>query len=121
MRVFERNGHINFVDENDVAVGFDNDSNCCENFGYEFRLNPEIPQTTVMTEGMLADYRFIKNAKKVNAAGNYDEGAAVAFPIFNVNRPEMIAWLVLYNSHNGYYSHGFTVDVGGIRVLDGSL
>ena len=31
-------GRINFVDENNVALGYDYSSSCCENFGYFLNL-----------------------------------------------------------------------------------
>jgi hypothetical protein len=40
--IFEADYKINFVDKNNVFVGFDYSSNCCERFGYYIGI--EIPK-----------------------------------------------------------------------------
>jgi len=34
MRTFNKGRKVNFVDGNNVLVGFDDESCCCENFGF---------------------------------------------------------------------------------------
>ena len=34
MKIFERDGKINFIDKNNVLVGFDYSRSCCEDFGW---------------------------------------------------------------------------------------
>ena len=36
MEVFEKDSKINFVDANNVFVGFDNIQSCCEDFGWYY-------------------------------------------------------------------------------------
>ncbi len=35
MRIFEKDGRVNFVDNNNVLVGWDNTSSCCESFSWD--------------------------------------------------------------------------------------
>ncbi len=35
MRIFEKDGHVNFVDDNNVLVGWDNIASCCESFSWD--------------------------------------------------------------------------------------
>jgi hypothetical protein len=49
MRIFETSDKINFVDNNDVFVGFSNYLRCCEVFGYFF--STDIPTGSIFFEG----------------------------------------------------------------------
>jgi len=42
----------------------------------------------------------------------------VAFKLISADK---VLYLHLSNSHNGYYSHGFTVEVGGEVIRGGSI
>ncbi len=47
-----------------------------------------------------------------------DGGGMIIFRLVNGCEEK---FLHLYNVHNGYYSHGFEVKVGGKTTRDGSL
>jgi hypothetical protein len=112
MKTFEKDGKINFVDDNNVLVGFDYEGCCCEVFGYFF--SKAVPQAidfegdqSSNTEGFNFDKDF------------FHEGDE--FVTFKLVKGSEEIFLTIYNSHNGYYSHGFDMEVGGIKVRDGSL
>lgn len=125
MKVFDRDGKYNFVDENNVFVGFDAYQDCCEDFGYAF--TREIPKRPEQEEKWIDDVpQSDKDLDKDDFPGynfdrdffkeldfNLDGGGAVAFKL---NGPEGPIYLTLYNSHNGYYSHGFTMTHNGITL-----
>lgn len=125
MRVFTRRDQdawgekINFADENNLLVGFDNDGCCCEKWGYFFSSKPEqhvgSEKEFEMSDEAVAAYSFVDEEPKKygeNAVDPeygcslYDGGMAVQFRLRDDTGNE--AYLVLYNIHNGYYSHGFT-------------
>lgn len=133
MRVFEKSSdegwgnRLNIVDENNVVVGFDYSQDCCEDFGHAF-LNAipegklecdyrEMEQAVFKHEDYVFDPDFFKDDLP---EGEYcDGGKAVAFKLVSPGKPDV--YLILYNAHNGYYGHDFTVDVGGCRKHEGCL
>lgn len=124
MQIFEKDGKINFVDENNVLVGFSNREGCCEHFGYFF--SRELPSSykkyekSVDTNPNLKGYNFNPSFFHQHKTWtNLDEGGAVSFQL---NKPDSPDWyLTLFNSHNGYYSHGFVMEVGGEKIQDDYL
>jgi hypothetical protein len=141
VRVFEQDYKVNFVDESDVLVGFDNSQSCCENFGWFFSdkvpgkikhydedLSYEIlSPSKEELEGFNFDPEFFRPHSN---GSSYDVDDHVTFrlvgplpfedgePLYEKQRE---IFLTLYNSHNGYYSHGFEVTVNGQVLHSGSL
>jgi len=125
MRIFEADerwhGKINFVDEADVYVGFSWGSLCCESFGYYFVSDPThkrdeaLSLTSEELTPLFFDVEFFKERP------GYDRGGEAVFRLFNPHETADPIYLVLYNHHNGYYSHGFSMEVGGENVRRGSL
>jgi len=118
-------GKVNFVDDNNVFVGFNMASNCCED--YDWFLSHSAPTLgnyrddsirindfEKASEGFNFDVDFFE---RVDAEGYEDGGLA----IFRLSKGEEELFLTLYNFHNGYYSHGFSLNVGGIDIIDSSL
>ncbi len=120
MRTFKKDYKINFIDDNNVFVGFDDESCCCEQFGYFLsRTLPtqiEENEATIDTEGFNFDPEFFQTLELNQEL--HDEGGIA---IFRLTKGAEEIFLALYNSHNGYYSHGFDMTVGGIKIHDGSL
>jgi len=150
MRVFSKNGKINFVDDNNVFVGFDIGQSCCETARwlianvlmkelsegtavYSEEITDEELETVNKTlDGFQFDADFFEDL--VDTCPKWkeevDEGGAVAFRLtrkFAVKSRFKVAlgheaasvgseekFLHLYNCHNGYYGHGFSM---GIRSL----
>lgn len=135
MKVFEKNGKVNFVDKYNAVLGFDHTADCCENFGYV--VLEQIPQRLSYTEmdGWddllsqenldLGPYIFdvdIANVKPeaIRHWEAMDAGGAVPFQIRNEGTGRVL-YLLIYNEHNGYYSHGFKFEVGGEKILDDTI
>lgn len=119
----EWNGKFNWVDDFNVVVGFDSEQSCCESFGYEYALSVTAgwdDQVTLKDHPDISAYRFDPTFYHEYGPSKKDDGLqAVAFRMVADDKPEL--FLILVNSHNGYYSHGFEISVDGKSVRDGSL
>lgn len=123
MKVFERDGKINFVDENNVVLGYDLRQDCCERAGWFIS---DTPRETIIenndTVTNLDGYVFDTNYFRETGGGlEFDGGGMAIFRIFHVDGEGRERFIHIYNSHNGYYSHGFQLSVGGVVVKDQSL
>lgn len=140
MRVFEEdNGsfreRVNFVDENNVYVGYDMSQCCCEHAGYFFTLkapdsatsmdpvdgdDPLIKSMGLACKERLERYRFNVDYCVQLEDGDCDNGGNAIFKLEAEGLPDL--YLVLFNVHNGYYGHGFTFEVPqGTMRKDGYL
>lgn len=116
MRIFETKPNhswthkLNFVDDNNVFVGFDFSHQCCEDFGYFF----------VSKKPKLEDLRTIYDSEQELEVPDLEgytfdpsfclalERGDLNFAVFKLaKKKHPNLYLVLYNYHNGYYSHGF--------------
>jgi hypothetical protein len=108
MKIYERDGKFNFVDENNVFVGYDNSQQCCEEFGW------------VVSDKVLKKYDDILLAKKAEHYNieDYSFDPAYFVRIDNNDGDGILAFLLvngddrlflhLYNFQNShYYDHGF--------------
>lgn len=108
-------GKYNWVDENNVFVGFDSEGCCCEDYGY-FYLDENQKNIPNLTDEELAEYRFdvsagvmsydgnIPNCFHANNVAEFKYGGVARFKITNGKKD---LYIVIYNSHNGFYSHGY--------------
>jgi hypothetical protein len=108
MRIFNVDGKTNFVDDNNVFVGFDKEGICCEKFGYA--LTEYIPDNmdnlhSDLKESYFEGYNFDRSfIKDLPHPEYFEEGGAKCF---RLEKDGEEAYLTIYNYHNGYYSHGF--------------
>lgn len=108
---------VNFIDENNVALGYDLSQSCCEDAGWFIadticnEVQPMADSEPDLT-GYVFDTSFIK--RDIEGA-DFDGGGIVAFRITNGTDEKFIH---LYNNHNGYYSHGFEFVAGDASIND---
>lgn len=142
MKIFESNQggnrKLNFVGKNNVLVGFSYDTHCCETFGWFIyhevvkHVNDwqELPVGDADTEGAslenyVFDVEYFREVEMKHDDGSYDTCMAVFRLIQDPNEKAAIArhprYLHLYNHHNGYYSHGFEMNVGGRNIHEGRI
>lgn len=120
MKIFNKQGKVNFVDENNVFVGFDDEGFCCEQFGWFISRDKGNKLDAESYEGDLEEYSFDTSYfEDVDSPDIYDCGGMVRFRLQNLDGHEI--FLHLYNSHNGFYSHGFTATINGAKWQDDSL
>jgi len=121
MKIFEEDGRVNFVDENNVFVGYNMGENCCERFGWFIseETHVEIPEKEPKTPDV-SDYVFDTSFFVLSPPKDeYEEGGIACFKLGAKDKP--ILFLHLYNSHNGYYSHGFTFKINDKVIKEDSL
>lgn len=112
---------VNFIDSNDVFVGYDLGQDCCEHADWYV--------TSVRNENAYKnnDYDYLSGVQDgINVTGFVFDQTFVEAPdfgdggmvIFRLTKGDEEIFLHLFNSHNGYYGHGFEttlpcVDDGG--------
>ena len=118
MRIFETNGKINFVDDNNVFVGFDYSQDCCEDFGYKLidKDGDEIDEKQSDIHLLQFDSSFYEED---NDYKKYEYGGAGKFRRVDPTGVEI--FLIIWNSHNGYYGHGFEMLEDGKEIRRGCL
>lgn len=112
-------GKVNFVDENNVVLGYDTAQFCCEHAGWFIDDKPStgpILQSDEIFdfEGWSFDPTYFQ---QVNG-DEFDAGGMAIFRIVKENREKFIH---IFNCQNGYYSHGFDFKVGEKEIQTGSL
>lgn len=115
MKVFERDGKINFVDHRNVFVGFDNSQQCCEDFGWFTSRTAPIPtpgslDTDALVKGRLSDLElepFFFDTSFMLIQQDLVTFRLVTSPAWDRLLPEEECFLTLFNHHDGYYGHGF--------------
>ena len=120
MKIFEQNGKVNFVDDANVFVGFDYQQDCCESFGWSLTNEPpkalEVGPHGIDPTGYNFDTAFFDDRVPESC---YVEDGGLA--IFRLTRGETAIYLTLWNSHNGYYGHGFEMTLNGQNIRNGCL
>ena len=125
MRIFDRDGKLNFIGANNIFVGFDSYQRCCEDFGWFITDDPyidckDIPDGAVANDIDAANIRFDGwgfDPMFFERSDTYESNTAV----FRITDGTRTAYLHLYNHHNGYYSHGFDMTVWDKIEHHGSL
>lgn len=109
------NSKTNFVDENNVFVGFDTSQSCCEDAGYFFTKTKPVPDVEIIDADKIdgddfPGYNFDTSFNEGELYPDHDGGGSVTFRLID-GESEM--FLTLYNHHNGYYEHGWEMKSGG--------
>lgn len=107
MKTFQKDGKINFVDDNNVFVGFDNSQCCCENFGWMITKEKPLSEDDQQNEKDEGADGFCFDTKFMESSGDSDGGGQVTFRLAKGKKQR---FLTLWNHHNGYYSHGFEME-----------
>lgn len=127
MRIFDKeNGFeskVNFVDKNNRFVGFDMSQDCCEHADWFISkditpYDSSADYENVREDLSLSEYVFDVCFFKEVESDSLDEGGQVVFKLVNESN---VLYLHLFNSHNGYYSHGFEFKNGDKIIKEGRL
>jgi hypothetical protein len=114
---------VNFVDTNNTLVGYDLSQNCCEHAGwylsYDRRSDSDNEKT--LDRKIVEPYVFDRDFFEEEGDGNkyhpaFENGGLVRFRLVADGLPDV--YLHIFNSHNGYYGHGFTVEHSGAVVRE---
>lgn len=120
MKIFDKDNKINFVDENNVFLGYDMYQGCCEHADWFIA---DTPQTSTQTRsddnpdltGFQFDTTWFQDS---GGGGEFDSGGMA---IFRITNGEAEKFIHLFNCHNGYYGHGFEFTVPGGAGRTGCL
>jgi hypothetical protein len=116
------NSKTNFIDQDDVFVGYDTDIQCCEQAGWfiskkkSFDMDTQCIANDISLESYVFDTNYFQEGEDNN---KWEPAQFVVFKLVKDKAPNL--YLHLYNCHNGYYSHGFTSKVGGEIWEEGYL
>jgi len=128
MRIFHKSeswsDKINFIDENNVVMGYDLSESCCEHADWFIsdkqafepiaRENTE-DGTPEDMPGWNFDRSFFREIENISV---FDEGSMV---IFRITKGDSEKFIHIFNCHNGYYHHGFEFSDNGITIKQGSV
>jgi hypothetical protein len=121
MKYFEKDGRYNFIDDNNVLVGFDSSQGCCESFGFYFATAETNKSNEDYQPTEFEDYYFDVNYFKELSLNSGDGGGVVIFKLLPTKKKKNPMYLHIFNDHNGYYSHGFEMKINGKDIYEGSL
>lgn len=120
---------VNFVDDNNVVVGYDFAGSCCEEFGWYihdkvtksgqgslFNENTDRTAVNQSLKDWAFDTSFFQELRE--GAHGYDVHRTAVFRLVNEDNE---LFLHLFNVHNGYYSHGFDFSKDGEIIQTGCL
>jgi hypothetical protein len=113
---------VNFVDENNVYLGYDMSQDCCEEANWFISDTVcEKPMDRNIDEVDLSDWVFDTSYFKQIVSDDeylFDGGGMVVFRIVNGENEKFIH---LYNIHNGYYGHGFDFKINDKTIQSDTL
>lgn len=110
---------INWVDDENRLVGFDYETECCENFGYFFSKS-QTPEEAINEEGDQKVDEFPETGMENARFAHKNPKKFDSYAVFEIENSEW-KYLVLYNFHNGYYGHGFSVSQNGKEIFSDSI
>jgi hypothetical protein len=119
------NEKVNFVDENNVLLGYSMSQNCCEDADWFIDDKPWMTRTpdnrqdyqkTEGYDGWVFDttyYQLIEDKEDIFDCGG--------MAIFKITKDGKEKFIHIFNHHNGYYSHGFEFKAGEEALKDWRL
>jgi hypothetical protein len=118
---------VNFIDDNNVILGYDLNQDCCENAFWTISESPDGSNPIhegsneatkeIELDGYNFDPEFCKQEENADEEKYVATFKLVGRSWGEPKLPDL--FLRLENHHNGYYSHGFTFR--GTVVIEGSL
>ena len=114
---------MNFVDESNVYLGYDMNQSCCEYADWFIADTPQEKYPDNITAYQKADgldgFVFDKDFfKETDGEECFDAGRMA---IFRISDGVSEKFIHIFNSHNGYYGHGFNFAIDGKTLQDGCL
>ena len=107
-------GKVNFVDDNNVVLGYDDGQSCCEVVGYCIADKVIEDKSNLTQDSVIEDYE----GYQFDTSFFEDYGEVV---VFRIIKDEKEKFIHLFNYHNGYYAHGFDFKVNEKIVQSGSI
>lgn len=136
LKIFDRvkdfEDRCNFVDDNNVVVGYETSQKCCEYCNHYFTENfpPNVDDDVLkgddlrrtLSDEICKDLSFDPNFFMEDNGGIAHNAFYVVFRLVQRSPGSPKFWyLVLYNLHNGYYGHGFDMTIGDKKHREGGI
>lgn len=108
---------VNFIDENDIYVGYDMSQSCCEHADWYLAMQAtpyKYDMTTMDIPSDLSGYVFdivIEDIPDLDEQSDIEDGGLVIFRWIHKEKPAI--YLHIFNSHNGYYGHTVIMNLYG--------
>lgn len=130
MRIFNKEegweSKVNFVDENNVLLGYDMAQQCCEQADWFIakHIHRTFPSWFNKREGKrpsapnLNGWYFDTTFFKEIEGGRWGDNRIA---VFRIVRGNMAKYIHLINCHNGYYAHGFDFKHNDIVIKEGCI
>ena len=133
MLVTETPYKINFIDHNDNFVGFSTDQCCCENHGilifsklHRYWENSKLDKTNIgnytfdvenqeISEEDEATIRSFVEKRIDHDEGDFSRELYIHIVRMKKGDGKRPAYLVMYNEHNGYYSHLVNSNINNVE------
>jgi hypothetical protein len=121
VKFFEDNDRLNWVDSNNVFVGFSNWQDCCEEWGggYWSSLSKDAVRVDLDEENN--NYVFDTSFYIEDFSWEEDYDRDVYRAAFKLSNGKKDIFLIIWNEHNGYYAHGFQFCNGDTVIVKGSI
>lgn len=109
----------NFIDDNDVYVGYDAGQDCCEYADWfisdkiETKTPEKLPKEAEL-DGWFFDTTFFKE----DCLTDCDDGGSI---VLRITKGDKEKFLHIFNCHNGYYGHTFIMEIKGKQTLERCL
>lgn len=110
---------VNFVDQNNVYLGYDMDQNCCEHADWFIHTEPT-SKTLDTKRTDLEDFCFDKKFFHTYEV-TCDDSDTTNMAVFKITDGKTDLYIHLFNCHNGYYGHGFDFKINNRLTREGSL
>lgn len=123
LKYFDRDGKMNWVDSNNVFVGFDDEGSCCEVWGAGFYdsldgFTQAVDIDLTVDNNWVFDTTFYVTDAYYDFIDRSSEAVCAAFRLVDGDKA---IYLVIWNDHNGYYAHGFNFCNGDTVIVEGAL
>lgn len=111
MNIIHHEGSLNFIDENDVFLGFREEQMCCEKFlfnlAYDQKMKKEISFYDLKELSSILNGYFFNTSYCVMYYDQVRDAKTAVFKLEKENEEDI--FIFLSNRHNGYYSHRFNL------------
>lgn len=113
IKVFVKGRKVNFVDDKNRLIGFDNEDDCCAHGGWFIslvKITEKLSKHDQDAPREYPAYSFDTDFFEEIETDDVDDGGLVLFKLVADGHPDL--FLHLYNCHNGYYGRGFESTFG---------
>ena len=115
---------VNFIDENDVFVGYDTEQSCCEFAGWFISPNKSegidnVSESNTYGSDELVGYTFVTVKPTGIKSYELDCGNQMAFELVRPDSPSL--YLHVFNAHNGWYGHDLLMKDGDVTLFNETI